>query len=246
MHAFVQKRLDVLNRMREPGVGTTVVWNRHGEGSVEESACQYRTHGFGLWVEIALEKEMATHSSILAWELPWTEEPGGLQSIGLQRVRHYWVTEHTHTSRHESHLVCNSELIQVSPPLPTEAGRWAPSSGVGGNSPLAFTCRHPTRGSAPLGMQPWAVGSQCLFMYCLPGCVWMWVVWRDGQVTTVWRGCSFFHRGGGPPGEGCMGPGQSLANKGLLVSADYGTGKKKLLSPAQLKKNLPAMQETWV
>ena len=32
----------------------------------------------------ALEKEMATHSSILAWEIPWTEKPGGLQSIGLQ------------------------------------------------------------------------------------------------------------------------------------------------------------------
>ena len=31
-----------------------------------------------------LEKEMATHSSILAWEIPWTEEPGGLQSMGLQ------------------------------------------------------------------------------------------------------------------------------------------------------------------
>ena len=35
-----------------------------------------------------LEKEMATHSSILAWRIPWTEEPGGLQSIGLQRVGH--------------------------------------------------------------------------------------------------------------------------------------------------------------
>ena len=35
-----------------------------------------------------LEKEMATHSSILAWELSWTEEPGGLQSMGSQRVRH--------------------------------------------------------------------------------------------------------------------------------------------------------------
>ena len=34
------------------------------------------------------EKEMATHSSILAWEIPWTEEPGGLQSTGLQRVGH--------------------------------------------------------------------------------------------------------------------------------------------------------------
>ena len=36
--------------------------------------------------EDPLEKEMATHSSIPAWEIPWTEEPGGLQSIGLQRV----------------------------------------------------------------------------------------------------------------------------------------------------------------
>ena len=34
------------------------------------------------------EKEMATHSSVLAWRIPWTEEPGGLQSIGLQRVGH--------------------------------------------------------------------------------------------------------------------------------------------------------------
>ena len=38
--------------------------------------------------EDSLEKEMATHSSILAWKIPWTEEPGGLQSMGLQRVRH--------------------------------------------------------------------------------------------------------------------------------------------------------------
>ena len=34
----------------------------------------------------ALEKKMATHSSILAWRIPWTEEPGGIQSMGLQRV----------------------------------------------------------------------------------------------------------------------------------------------------------------
>ena len=38
--------------------------------------------------EDPLEKEMATHSSILALEVPWTEEPGGLQSMGSQRVRH--------------------------------------------------------------------------------------------------------------------------------------------------------------
>ena len=40
--------------------------------------------------EDPLEKEIATHSSILAWEIPWTEEPGGLQSMGLQRVGHDW------------------------------------------------------------------------------------------------------------------------------------------------------------
>ena len=39
-----------------------------------------------------LEKETATHTSIIAWEIPWTEEPDWLQSMGLQRVRHDWVT----------------------------------------------------------------------------------------------------------------------------------------------------------
>ena len=43
--------------------------------------------------EDPLEKGMATHSSILAWRIPWTEEPGGLQSMGSQRVRHDWVTK---------------------------------------------------------------------------------------------------------------------------------------------------------
>ena len=39
-----------------------------------------------------LQKGMATHSTVLAWRIPWTEEPGGLQSMGLQRVRQDWVT----------------------------------------------------------------------------------------------------------------------------------------------------------
>ena len=51
---------------------------------------RHRRGRFDPWVRKIhpLEKEMATHSSILAWEIPWTEEPGGLQSMGLQRVRH--------------------------------------------------------------------------------------------------------------------------------------------------------------
>ena len=40
-----------------------------------------------------LEKEMATHSSILAWRIPWTEEPRMLQSMGMQKVRHDWANQ---------------------------------------------------------------------------------------------------------------------------------------------------------
>ena len=43
--------------------------------------------------EDPLEKEMANHSSIIAWRIPWTEEPGGLQSIGSQRVGHNLVNK---------------------------------------------------------------------------------------------------------------------------------------------------------
>ena len=55
-----------------------------------------------MWVpspdwEDPLEKEMATHSSIFAWEIPWAEKPGGLQSMGLQRVRQNLATETTTT-----------------------------------------------------------------------------------------------------------------------------------------------------
>ena len=47
--------------------------------------------------EDPLEKGMATHSSFLAFRVPWTEAPRGLQYVGLQRVRHHWASEHTHT-----------------------------------------------------------------------------------------------------------------------------------------------------
>ena len=48
--------------------------------------------------EDPLEKEMATHSRSLAWRIPWTEEPGGLQSLGLQRVGHELATSLHFTS----------------------------------------------------------------------------------------------------------------------------------------------------
>ena len=56
-----------------------------GSGGKESPAVQ-ETWVRSLGGEDPLEKEMATHSSILAWRIPWTEEPGGLQSMGSQRV----------------------------------------------------------------------------------------------------------------------------------------------------------------
>ena len=52
----------------------------------KKSACSAETRVRSLGQEDPLEKEMATHSSILAWKIPWTEEPGGPQSMGLQTV----------------------------------------------------------------------------------------------------------------------------------------------------------------
>ena len=49
-----------------------------------------------------MEKGMAAHTSILAWKIPRTEEPGGLQSMGSQTVRHHLVTEHAYTQSPEA------------------------------------------------------------------------------------------------------------------------------------------------
>ena len=58
--------------------------------------------------EDSLEEVMATHSSILAWRIPWTEEPGGLQSMGSQRVEHTWVTN----TFFQAHLLEINDIIQ--------------------------------------------------------------------------------------------------------------------------------------
>ena len=57
-------------------------------GSVKNLLAMWETQVRSLGWEDLLEEEMTTHSSILAWRIPWTEEPGGLQSMGSQRVRH--------------------------------------------------------------------------------------------------------------------------------------------------------------
>ena len=75
--------------------GLSIIFQNYIRAPVEvaqgkESICQCRRCKRGRFVsgQDPLEKEMATHSSILAWRIPWTEERGGLQSMGSQRVRH--------------------------------------------------------------------------------------------------------------------------------------------------------------
>ena len=58
-----------------------------GGSDGKESACNAGELG-SIHGKIPLEKGVANHSSVLAWTFPWTEEPGGLQSMGLQRVGH--------------------------------------------------------------------------------------------------------------------------------------------------------------
>ena len=52
----------------------------------------FQSIGFMSYYYLFLEKGMEIHSSILAWRIPWTEEPDGLQSMGWQKIRHIWVT----------------------------------------------------------------------------------------------------------------------------------------------------------
>ena len=88
-----------------------------------------RRPGFDPWVgSIPLEKEMATHSHVLAWRIPGTGEPGGLLSMGLHRVRHNWsdlaVTEHTVThSREISPTFSSLSLTSWNPSIPGKLGQ---------------------------------------------------------------------------------------------------------------------------
>ena len=70
------------------GGNTSLIWGFPGGSEGKASACNAGDPVQSLGQGDPLEKEMATHSSILAWRSPRTEEPGGPQSMGLQRVGH--------------------------------------------------------------------------------------------------------------------------------------------------------------
>ena len=84
------------------------MWNlKHGMGfpcgsMVKNLPAMQETQVRSWGQEDPLEKEMATHSSILAWEIPWTEKPGGLKS---KRVRHNLVTKQHRTFSNQFHLL---------------------------------------------------------------------------------------------------------------------------------------------
>ena len=70
---------------------------------VKNTSAMQETQEMGvqsLGQEDTLEREMATHSRILAWEIPWTEESGGLQSMGLQRIKYNLVMKQQQISLH--------------------------------------------------------------------------------------------------------------------------------------------------
>ena len=76
----------------------TDIWTSLVAQTVKNLSEMQETQVCSLGQEDPLEKEMATHSSILTWRIPWIEDPGGLQSMGLWRVGHDWATNtHTHT-----------------------------------------------------------------------------------------------------------------------------------------------------
>ena len=81
---------------------------RAGGLSGEESTCQCRRHRQEMWVqspgqEDPLEEEIETQSSVLAWKIPYAEEPGRLQTMRSQRVGHDWAHTHTHTQSTHTH-----------------------------------------------------------------------------------------------------------------------------------------------
>ena len=109
--------------------------------------------------EDPLEKGMATHSSTLAWRIPWMEEPGGLQSTGLQRVRHDWATSLSLSlsmllrgfpgGSDGKESACNAGGLGSIP----ELGR---SPGGGHGNPLQFSCLENPHGQRSLvGCSPW-------------------------------------------------------------------------------------------
>ena len=78
--------MDVITKYHRVGFYFGYIWASLVTQMLKNLSAMWETQVQSLGQEDPLEKGMATHSSILAWRIPWTEEPGGLQSKGSQRV----------------------------------------------------------------------------------------------------------------------------------------------------------------
>ena len=166
---------------------------------------------------------MATHSSILVWEIPRTKEPGGLQSMGLPRIRHNWVDKHTGTQK--CVYMCFSSAIYLI---------YTPNSNST-NCPLLWQNKFLCPSRVPWGIWQalkfffsllliWEVSLICLWLlrpWCFIFFLKMnWLVWR----IIVWWIFLLIHTGNG-----------------------FNKIPHPFMGPvAQLVNNQPAMWETWI
>ena len=87
-----------------------ILWASLGAQTVKNSPALQETQVLSLGQEDPLEKEMATHSSILAWRIPWTEEPGGLHSMESQRQT---LTEATENATKRTYRTAQGTLLNI-------------------------------------------------------------------------------------------------------------------------------------
>ena len=129
---------------------------------------------------------MATQSSILAWIIPWTEEPGELQSMELQRVWHDWTHTHTHTHKYHYNPIHNSKWIQFSHSVVSDS-LWPH-----GLQHARFPCPSPTSGaysnSCPLTQ--WCHPTISFSVIPFSSCLWSFPASRSFQMS------QFFTSGG--------------------------------------------------
>ena len=105
---------------RSPGGGDFPVAQ-----TVKNLPVRQETRVWSLGWGVPLEKGIAIHSSILAWRILWTEKPGGLQSVGSQRVGHDWATNTIHTVL-EGETATHSSILAWKIPWTEEPGRLQP------------------------------------------------------------------------------------------------------------------------
>ena len=132
-------------RWRRDRLPTPVFLGFSGGSDSKESICLQCGRSSNPWIgKIPWRRAWQPNSSILAWRITWTEEPGGLQSVGLQRVGHDWATKRTHIQAAFTVLVQWEEDIRngqsplrnqshrMMPELLIYLPRWATSGGEDG------------------------------------------------------------------------------------------------------------------